>query len=361
MNSVEKYKKRRDERIKSRMDADSGRWVTTENDHKIHFNESGEPDKGNPHVIAAMKGGKTNGASGGEVPKKIRGMEVVGNSKDGDFAITYSKNDLGSKYRVMSRVKAEDGSSSWARPVAFKTIGEANDYMRKMEDAREKIKANPAHASDQVSKGPNEPEKADIKKALGEIREYVKSGDSSDKYTQAKVEDLRNKLGMDKDEFTKAWNWVQHEQRMKVQPDEEKKWHPEYNKSEKEYFGGGSKGNKEYSYGPGEEKNKKPQAVGETSYERFPMEFKMGGREYASPDDVKKIRETVSRFMKNAKEGDVYTTGGGVGSAGSKFKVVRSRGKLGLAWERDGYYLRPVQMSRQNVEKFISNGAKLVK
>ena len=65
--------------------------------------------------------------------------------------------------------------------------------------------------------------------------------------------------------------------------------------------------------------------------------------------------------MKNAKEGDVYTTGGGVGSAGSKFKVVRSRGKLGLAWERDGYYLRPVQMSRQNVEKFISNGAKLVK
>ena len=131
-------------------------------------------------------------------------------------------------------------------------------------------------------------------------------------------------------------------------------------KAEKEKAERGAK--VDYSYGPGEEKNKKPQAVGETSYEGFPTGFMMGGRKYASPDDVKKIRETVSRFMKNAKEGDVYTTGGGIGSAGGiKFKVVRSRGKLGLAWEKDGYYPRPVQMSRQNVEKFISNGAKLVK
>ncbi len=43
---VERFKERR----KKRLDAkdDDGRWVTTEHDHKIHLNEEGVPDKGNP-------------------------------------------------------------------------------------------------------------------------------------------------------------------------------------------------------------------------------------------------------------------------------------------------------------------------
>lgn len=32
------------------------RWVTTQEGNRVHFNDEGEPDKGNPHVIAAIKG-----------------------------------------------------------------------------------------------------------------------------------------------------------------------------------------------------------------------------------------------------------------------------------------------------------------
>lgn len=98
------------------------------------------------------------------------------------------------------------------------------------------------------------------------------------------------------------------------------------------------------------------------SYESFPAAFRVGGRKFASQEDSKKVRDTVTRFMKEAKDGDVYMVGGGIGSAGGqKFKVTTRRGKLALAWiSKDGYSRNPVQMSRSNVEEFISNGARRV-
>ncbi len=39
-------------------DDDGGRWITTENGNHVHINGGGEPDKGNPYVIAAMQQGK---------------------------------------------------------------------------------------------------------------------------------------------------------------------------------------------------------------------------------------------------------------------------------------------------------------
>ena len=56
---VNAYKIRRAKRIRARMDAaeDKGRWITTENGHKVHLNEEGNPDKGNPHVLEKMAGG----------------------------------------------------------------------------------------------------------------------------------------------------------------------------------------------------------------------------------------------------------------------------------------------------------------
>ena len=79
---VEEFKKRREQRLRQRHGADydavaaykerraarlddKGRWVTTEKDHRIHLNEHGEPDKGNPHVISVMKGGKGGPGSKG--------------------------------------------------------------------------------------------------------------------------------------------------------------------------------------------------------------------------------------------------------------------------------------------------------
>lgn len=61
LDSVDEYRKRRDERIASRLRADDdeeGRWVTTENNHKVHISEEGTPDKGNKHVLQKMGSGK---------------------------------------------------------------------------------------------------------------------------------------------------------------------------------------------------------------------------------------------------------------------------------------------------------------
>ena len=98
---------------------------------------------------------------------------------------------------------------------------------------------------------------------------------------------------------------------------------------------------------------------GDDVYEKIPVVFRVGGAKYATAEEKKKRKETIDRFMKNANEGDVYSAGGGFGSGGSKFKVVRSRGKMALQWM--GGSSRPVEMSRANVEKFIANGAKKVK
>ena len=63
------------ERRQKRLDAkDEGRWVTTENDHRIHLNEEGVPDKGNPHVLRAITNGtKTAEQVGMSRVKRIRG------------------------------------------------------------------------------------------------------------------------------------------------------------------------------------------------------------------------------------------------------------------------------------------------
>lgn len=54
-----------------RYDEDEGRWVTTENDHKIHINEKGEIDKGNPYVLKAIQ-------SGQERSKRLSDVRVGG-------------------------------------------------------------------------------------------------------------------------------------------------------------------------------------------------------------------------------------------------------------------------------------------
>lgn len=43
-------------------DPDGGHWKTTEEHHKIHINEEGVPDKGNPYVLAIMSGDDPNGS-----------------------------------------------------------------------------------------------------------------------------------------------------------------------------------------------------------------------------------------------------------------------------------------------------------
>lgn len=96
------------------------------------------------------------------------------------------------------------------------------------------------------------------------------------------------------------------------------------------------------------------------SYQSFSWGFRLGGSRQESDEEKKQRRETVTRFMQNAKAWQTYQTGGGIGSGGVTFEVVpynRSPNKLGLAYEGR----RPVAMSRANVEKYIAGGATLVR
>ena len=98
---------------------------------------------------------------------------------------------------------------------------------------------------------------------------------------------------------------------------------------------------------------------GRSSYPAFPVGARLFGGRGASPADRAAKRSIVSRFMSEARPGNVYSIGGGIGSSGGdRFSVVsfnRSPNKLGI---RSGG--RTVAMSRENVAKYISNGARLV-
>ena len=54
---------------------DDGRWITTENGHKVHLNEEGDPDKGHPKVIEKM-------TSGGDKEKKKQEKEEKSGDKE---------------------------------------------------------------------------------------------------------------------------------------------------------------------------------------------------------------------------------------------------------------------------------------
>ena len=93
------------------------------------------------------------------------------------------------------------------------------------------------------------------------------------------------------------------------------------------------------------------------SYSRFPTSVRLGG---GTPTERKQASETVSRFMKNAKAGDVYSIGGSFGdTGGQRFEVVQKGGsKLALKWQNTNR--NAVKFDKSNVKKFISNGAVLV-
>ena len=79
---------------------DEGRWITTENHHKVHINAEGEPDIGNEHVLEAMKsGGKGSGEPGGvkSVSKKLAGMGKI-TKKTGEALFADIGNDKTAEY-----------------------------------------------------------------------------------------------------------------------------------------------------------------------------------------------------------------------------------------------------------------------
>jgi len=86
--AIDRYQKRKDsvdefrKRRQSRRDAkeDEGRWITTENGHRVHLNEEGEPDKGNPNVLKVMNDAPKKSATKESINKGFE--EIIKASKE---------------------------------------------------------------------------------------------------------------------------------------------------------------------------------------------------------------------------------------------------------------------------------------
>lgn len=102
--------------------------------------------------------------------------------------------------------------------------------------------------------------------------------------------------------------------------------------------------------GRGSSTNKTPNI----SYPRFSYSVRIGR---GSPEEKKQLSNTISDFMKNAKDGDLYRVGGGIGSGGETFSITGSGSRMKIRTERG----RSVKMNRENVKSWLLNGAALIK
>lgn len=91
----------------------------------------------------------------------------------------------------------------------------------------------------------------------------------------------------------------------------------------------------------------------EKVYKRIPLSALYGT---ASAKDMRIKQEIVSRFIRDAAAGDVYEIGGIGGK--SELRIIERRGRLCLD-RCDGR--QPVIMSRANVLRYISTGARLIR
>ena len=96
------------------------------------------------------------------------------------------------------------------------------------------------------------------------------------------------------------------------------------------------------------------------TYARLPIAtlFRGGG----TPAEKKQRRDTISSFIKNAKAGDVYSQGAGIGSTGGQFEIVSyRRSPNGLGIRAVNSNRRVVALTSSNAASFLTNGATLVR
>lgn len=110
---IERFKERRQKRLDAK--DDDGQWITTENNHKIHLNEEGVPDKGNPFVVQAMNDGNKEVAVEKKEPVSKRRVnqkldEIVKSDMVYEYKIKAIADEL-DKMRTGTMIKMPD---SWA-------------------------------------------------------------------------------------------------------------------------------------------------------------------------------------------------------------------------------------------------------
>ena len=331
MDCVKQFKERRDARLKAKNGREDDQWITMSGTHVL-IDDGGQVSKGPDKLKSVVKEG------GGYKSKQER---KYGSNEKFSKALNngWKNKKTGLEKKAEDFHKAVDQWKDVDFPEDKSEAVSSEDYDKKrMEDRFNRI-FHSLHDPDPEAE--------------------TMEGD------MARQGYKKNDLGQWNKESNKTYSYGSGDDRTAS----EKTGHKNRISGRSEESREKIRDNKEYGYGPGDEstggsKINKSVASESKPYEEFPVSMRIGGRKYASPEDKKKARETVSRFMKEAKDGDVYEVGGGFGSSGgSRFQVTTSRGKLAIGWiDSDGRRAaKPVQMSRANVEKYIANGAKKVK
>ena len=136
---------------------DDGRWVTTENDHRVHINEEGIPDKGNPYVLATMRGEGPNPKSREElarhrVQKKSRQARMLfadlddakQEVSDAETNLHKAENELrraNLEFKIISRNREEmktRGYGKDSKEVMERELQELDDELEQMLGGRSK-------------------------------------------------------------------------------------------------------------------------------------------------------------------------------------------------------------------------------
>ena len=146
---VEAFRDRRKKRLDEKASEDEGRWVTTEEKHKIHINEEGEPDKGNPHVIKAMtSGAKTREEIGKARVDKVRGRVKESlrkydeaEAKVKDSAQKYSEASKELK-RTERRIESADRYKKTLDKYGIKE-GDRDQLQKEVDELKKKMEENP--------------------------------------------------------------------------------------------------------------------------------------------------------------------------------------------------------------------------
>ena len=128
-------------RRRNRLDEDDkGQWVTTKKGHKIHINEEGVPDKGNPHVLEKMKGSDAERASRG-IKKAVNDLndkndtmhinKLIKDVVDSDSEKSFPKNGRNERGGTVKLSTAEE-KAKYLNDIIDSRIRDCEDEMESL-------------------------------------------------------------------------------------------------------------------------------------------------------------------------------------------------------------------------------------
>ena len=135
---------------------DEGRWITTENGHKVHLNEEGEPDNGNKHVIEKMEG-------------KESAKTIKHNIKSADDAKKHRENIR----TLKDAVKKAEGDSERISEEFSKKEEETKKKIAELEEQINYFKEYTEEMSYEEAKKGADRVKAEIEKVKKEIEDHI--------------------------------------------------------------------------------------------------------------------------------------------------------------------------------------------